>query len=153
VKITKENINELIDYEYHSLNGTWKKEHFNSFVITGLIDGDNSPLFRIGRVVQVRLEAGEYGSDLVLLRRYDGILTPHENQSFYLIKPEYLESVKDLFSEIELDEPNLEYTLRKEFPETGFIIPSKIKEGESTPMRNIKNALYNEINKYVDKLG
>ncbi len=48
--------------------------------------------------------------------------------------------------DIDLEDPiHNEYTIGDKFGEIGFIIPSKIKDGESTPMRDIKEALTDKI--------
>ncbi len=129
----------------------WNKIDFDQFIFAGINMSDNSFKFRVGKVVQVRKEAGDFGSDMVLIRTLDGKLARHENQYFCTIKDEFIPELEKLYIEQygdERDEPNTEYTLGKEFPETGFIIPSKVKEGETTPMRDIKNKLYSQIEKY-----
>lgn len=126
----------------------WKENYFNKYVITGMIQG-SEPEKRIGRLIQVRLEVGDFGSDAVFLRHSDGSLSVHTNQCFFLIPDEYIKEIEfDFESEDTID---TEYTQGHENPEIGFIIPSPIKDGESTPMRDIKNALYNRISDYIER--
>jgi hypothetical protein len=55
------------------------------FVCTGLQQGTRDMRNYFGHVVQIRRKAGDFGSDLWLLRMWDGRLTSHANQSFYRI--------------------------------------------------------------------
>lgn len=128
---------------------TWTNDHKNKYVITGHQQGSNEFERRIGRVVQVRLEAGDYGSDNVLLRHYDNELRQHANQSFWEIPDKFNEYLNEIFKEVYLDDSdNYEYTITNGLmPEKGFIIKSKIKDGESTPMRDIKEKLIKKISK------
>ena len=134
----------------------WKESDFGEYVVTGMIDGDNSPLSRLGKLVQIRLEDGDWGSDCVLVRQADCILRPHVNQSFFRIPKKYYPEIEEFFKDVLVgdfhDRIDIEYTLSGEFPETGFIIPSKVKDGESTPMRDIKGKLYNLIEKDIKDL-
>jgi len=130
----------------------WESKHENMYVITGHIQGkDSIAQNRVGRVAQVRLEAGDFGSDCVLLRHCDDTLTPHVNQSFWLIPDKFKEYLDECFEDTYMDEANnYEYTLSGKEPEKGFIIESKIKDGESTPMRDIKNAIYSKIDNIIN---
>lgn len=133
----------------------WKESDFGEYVITGMIAGENSPLTRIGKMVQVRLEAGDFGSDCVLFRSADGVLRRHENQAFFRIPKEYYPEIKEFFKEVladnDPDRTDIEYTLSGEFPETGFIIPSKVKDGESTPMRDVKSAIHSKLSDILEE--
>jgi len=87
---------------------------------------------------------------MVLLRQYDNVLMRHENQSFYRVSDKYQSDLDKLFEDTDKDSTEIEYTIANgECPETGFIIPSKIKDGESTPMRDIKNAICNRIGEMI----
>jgi hypothetical protein len=108
--------------------------------------------YMVGKVVQIRLEAGHFGSDMVLMRHFDNTLVRHENQSFYKIDEVFTKELNKLFSDVDKDSPEITYTIENgELPEKGFIIQSKIKDGESTPMRDIKNALVNKIAEIIEK--
>lgn len=108
----------------------------NAYVITGMIQGKECIAEnRVGRVAQVRLEAGDYGSDCVLLRHKDDSLVPHENQSFYL----FLKSLKNILMNLskmfmKMILINI-FTLAKEKRKKRFIIPSKIKKAKDTNER------------------
>lgn len=121
----------------------WKPEYQNAYVITGMIQGKECVAEnRVGRVVQVRLEAGDFGSDCVLLRHRNDDLIPHENQSFWLIPEKFKAHLDECFEGVYADDANEEfYTIQGKDREKGFIIPSKIKKGQSTQMRDIKEAI------------
>lgn len=130
----------------------WKLEHKNAYVITGMQQGGAGIDNRVGRVAQVRLESGDFGSDNVLLRHVDDSLTQHTNQSFWLIPAKFKEYLDECFVDAYLDDSDkFEYTLGKIGGATGFIIPSPIKDGESTPMRDIKGAIYNKISDIISE--
>ena len=135
IKENKEYMGEMIH--------KWKPEHKNKYVITGVQMGCKGFDNRIGRVAQVRLEAGDYGSDNVLLRHCDNNLQQHTNQCFWLIPDKFKVYLDKCFKDAHIDDSdNFEYTLFDgEFAEKGFIVPSPIKKGETTPMRDIKNAI------------
>jgi len=67
----------------------------------------------VGNLVQVRKGCGQFGSDVYFIRKFDGGLQSVEN--------EWIQKI-DLKNPQELEEPNLEYTMNGEFPETGFLI-------------------------------
>lgn len=126
---------------------SWKDSDFNSYVITGPQAGrPNTPDVLIGRVVQVRLESGQFGSETVFLRHINSFTT-HENQAYFRIPERFKEYLDDRFKDTELDKPNIEYTMNGEDPKTGFIIPSPVPEGESTPMRDVTASIKRSISK------
>jgi hypothetical protein len=118
----------------------WSSEHKNIFVITGLLPlhmeyvPDNS----IGRVVQVRLKSGAFGSDCVLLRHLDGRLIPHENQSFYIIPEKYQKYLEQKFAEVYVDDSDMyEYSLQGNQKALGFIINYPITNKNLIQVKNI----------------
>ena len=124
----------------------WTNEHKNKYVITGLQQDDNNVDQRVGRVAQVRIGAGVFGSDIVLLRHCDDILQQHTNQSFWVIPDKFTGYLNACFKDAYLDNSDeYEYSLEVGSTEKGFIINSKIKDGESTPMRDIKNGIYRKL--------
>jgi len=131
---------------------SWDLSHKNKYVITGLQQGGSTVDTRVGIAVQVRLEAGDFGSDNVLLRHVNGKLQQHHNQSFWLIPDEYKEYLDEMFKDHLYDDADeMEYTLGadRSNPEKGFIVPSKITEGESTPMRDIKSKIIEKLNDII----
>ena len=129
----------------------WDLSYKNAYVITGHQQGGSTVDSRVGRVAQVRLESGEFGSDNVLLRHVDDGLTQHSNQSFWLIPAKFKAYLDDCFKDAYLDDSDKsEYTLGGKDGAKGFIIPSPVKEGESTPMRDIKNAIYGRIKDIIE---
>ena len=95
---------------------------FNTIVIATMCSEQYKPLFRIGRLVQVRKDSGCFGTDTMLIRMANGRLQSWENVSFCQPKNEYKELYDSFFKKVELDEPNMEYTICGELPATGFII-------------------------------
>ena len=144
-------IRESNDY-FGELISEWKETDMNCYVVTGMQAGsDNSTDTRIGRVVQIRLEDGQFGSDTVLLRHCNNSLISHQNQCFYRVpgnKKEYLDKI---FKKVHLDAADKEeYGIAGEDGYVGFIKPSSVKEGASTPMRDIKRQLYNRIDERLN---
>lgn len=133
-----------------SLIHKWLPEHQNVYVITGCQQGSSTVDTRVGRVAQVRLESGEFGSDNVLLRHIDDTLVQHSNQFFWLIPVKFKAYLDECFKDVYLDKADeVEYTLNGKEGAKGFIIPSPIKEGESTPMRDVKSAIFHSISKMI----
>lgn len=129
----------------------WKPEYKNRYVITGLQQGREQTAYnRVGRAVQVRLEAGDYGSDCVFLRMVNDELMTHENQSFWLIPDKFKDYLDECFKDVHLDDSDkVEYTISGENPKKGFLIMSEI-EG-STPMRDIKERIMGKIDEIISK--
>lgn len=109
------------------------------YLITGPQSGNNKVDKYIGKIVQVRKEAGAWGSDIVFLRHYNSLMM-HENQFFFLVKEKYFAQLDELFKDSYKDVIGDSYTMHgaEETRATGFIIPSKIKDGETTPLREVR---------------
>jgi hypothetical protein len=136
---------------YDNKINEFKDSDFGQYVLTWLGPPKE---YMIGKLVQVRLEAGEYGSDMVLLRHADNVLMRHENQSFYRIDSKFYPELDILFKDINKDSIDTEYTIAGgEQPKTGFIIPSEIPDGQSTPMRDIYAAVTYEIMKKFNEFN
>lgn len=105
----------------------WDDSHFNEFVVTGRQSGrPDTPMLRIGRVVQVRLSDGMFGDDVVLLRHADGDLTSHENQFYMPIKGKDREIVEEAFKDVCVDDPyNNAYSIAGKNAQKGFIVPDE----------------------------
>lgn len=108
-----------------------KMTHFGEHPMPGkyVITGPQAGGFRgwqlyVGYVVQVRKLAGEFGSDIVLIRHPDGTLGRHENQSFHSMDDFWIEKLKSLFVEgVSFDlEYKEAYTLGGKYPEIGGIV-------------------------------
>jgi hypothetical protein len=142
----KMDIAENLEY-FGKMITKWTPDLKNKYVITGFLSGkENTTNNRVGRVVQVRLEAGDYGSDCVLLRHKDNLLVPHTNQCFWLIPDRFKDYLDEIFKDAQSDKPDeYTYTLQEKEPKKGFIIKSPFKRGESTPMRDIKKAIANKL--------
>ena len=100
---------------------SFKESDFGEYVITGMIAGENTLLSKTGKLVQIRLEAGAFGSDMVLIRQADGTLRPHENQAFFRIPKKYHAEMDEFFKDVLKgdfhDKVGDEYTLQGKFPE------------------------------------
>ena len=85
---------------------------------------ENNLIKKIGYCVQIRKKIGAWGSDAYILRHANGLLTIHENQSFYKLIEEEELLVRPFFEVLpEHEDFTLPYTLiGGTFPETGFII-------------------------------
>lgn len=131
----------------------WTPEFKNKYVITGFIAGtENIANNRVGRVAQVRLEAGDYGSDCVLLRHKDDTLVRHENQSFWLIPEKFKDYLDEIFKDTYLDDSDaIFYTIGGKKRNKGFIVKSPIKGNKSTPMRDIKNAISSKLDEIIEQ--
>jgi hypothetical protein len=99
----------------------------------------------VGRLEQVRLEHGQFGSDLVFILHHDGVTWTHENQSFYLVKKKYIPELSEMYKDFDVVPDTEAWTSKGENPEYGFIIPSKIPEGETTPLREVKSDIYKTL--------
>lgn len=80
---------------------------------------------QFGRVVQIRLGCGQFGSNMYLIRKTNGKLITAENVSFRKIPAEFLEEVKKGFLTDESYEDDgilSGYSIYNEYCEVGFII-------------------------------
>lgn len=93
------------------------------FVSTGM-QMESNPIKTIGYCVQIREKIGVFGSNSYMLRHANGLLTIHENQSFYTLTQEQETLVRPFFKVLpEQEDYSLPYTLAGgTYPETGFII-------------------------------
>lgn len=136
---------------FGSMIHEWTTEHKNVYVITGSQQGGSTIDQRVGRVAQVRLEAGDFGSDKVFLRHCDDSLVHHNNQSFWLIPDKFKSYLDKCFKDSFLDDSDkYDYTIGGKESEKGFIIKSKIKDGKTTPMRNINNAIKRSLSNLME---
>ncbi len=138
------------------LINSFTENDFGKYVITGIQAGNQPMVKYLGRLIQVRLEAGDFGSDTVFLRHPDASLGTHANQCFFRVKEKYYKELDGIYTNMfdvdDADNPyEFEYTIAGEFPEKGFIVPSKVKEGETTPMRDIKGKIMNQLNNLSNK--
>ena len=133
------------DY-YGSVISKWTAKHKGVYVITGIQQNNSGIQNQIGKVVQVRLEAGQFGSDSILLRHCDDSLVEHSNQIFWSIPERFNSYLDEFFKDTYLDDSDTnEYSLKGNCPKKGFIIESQIKAGKSTPLRRIKTAILKNL--------
>lgn len=134
--------------------------HYGEFVIPCRVKMFNIPVeHQVCRVVQIRKEIGQFGSDLFFVRHADGILTVWENQSFHKVKPEYIRKIQTVYNrhdaiEIDDDEPGksigYNYPGNEEYI-TGFIIPSPYPADHVTPMKKVKAGIRQQIERIMNQ--
>lgn len=111
-------------------------ERLNQYeVIVGMPTiGKNPKTDFIGYPVQIRKSVGAFGSDVVLIREFDGQLSTWENQGFLLLTKEELEIAAPFFEEhISYDKDNSElgFTINGENREIGYIVEKSKYESNS----------------------
>lgn len=71
----------------------------NDILVAHRYQGRDYTLFnQVARIVQIRKKRGQFGSDLFLLRRFDGTLMTAENQSFIRLPDPFIAAVSDRFT-------------------------------------------------------
>lgn len=133
---------------------------YGELVIPCFAGALNVPIERqICRVVQIRKEIGQFGSDLFFVRHADGSLMVWENQSFFRVKEKYVSRIETIYNqydaiEIDDDEPGksigYNYQGNKEFIK-GFIIPSPYSKDHMTPMKRVKAGIKENIERLTSK--
>lgn len=100
---------------------------FGDLVVTGLQSGNATDMAKyVGRVVQIRIGQGAFGTDVWLLRHPDGTLLSHENQGFWKLSLLDAKDVRTRYYTQEIwdwDSPDTEYSICDQNPATGFIVP------------------------------
>lgn len=93
------------------------------FISTGMQMGGN-PIKMVGYCVQIRKNIGLFGGDMYLIRHADGLLTIHENQSYYAMTSEQENQLRPFFEVLpEQEDFTKAYSLQnQQYPEVGFII-------------------------------
>ena len=87
---------------------------------------------QFGRVVQIRLGCGQFGSDMYFLRMPNGDLMTAENQSFRKVPEQFYEQVASHFTmsiDDEVDGFEMGYTIGGDQLEVGFIVDGKNTKG------------------------
>jgi len=81
------------------------------FIITNAIAGSHSIFHRLGYVVQIRKNVGDFGSDMYFIIHPNGKLATHENQDFKGVPDNLIELCRSIYVEgylpedIPADEP------------------------------------------------
>lgn len=84
----------------------------------------------IGYAVQIRRNAGAFGSDLILIRLANGIIQAWENQSFFSMSEEQIEIARKVFIKLpEQEDFSKGYTTHDQVHEVGFFV----EDSKSTP--------------------
>ncbi len=111
---------------------------------------------QICRVVQIRKEIGQFGSDLFFVRHADGDLFVWENQHFYKVKEKYIRRIETIYNqhdaiEIDDDKPDVgyRYSRNNEFIK-GFIIPSPYQADHVTPMKAMQEGIKEKIKEIIN---
>jgi hypothetical protein len=101
------------------------------FVMTAMQMSSNLENY-VGFCVQVRRRSGQFGSDMVFLRHYNGKLITHENQSFYSLNEEQEKLAREIFEHLPEDEDYSHgYKCFEGIEEKGFMIEHS--ESKGTP--------------------
>jgi hypothetical protein len=79
----------------------------------------------IGRLLQIRKNAGACGMDIFLIRKPCGKLVTVEN--------DILNVLPNTLPDLEQDKPSVEYTIGQDYPATGFIIENSPRIHTSAP--------------------
>lgn len=112
--------------DYHKMVSPLEYPNPGEYIITGLQAGNHNGEGGWGRyfgyVVQVRRKAGVFGSDVILVRHFDGVLIAHENQSYCYVNEYWKEKIMSLYEEDFIEDYSLPYFINGEFPEIGKII-------------------------------
>lgn len=111
---------EHIDFESFTMDS--EKHGFNTIVIATICSNSIKPIDRIGRLVQVRKKSGCFGTDTILIRRTNGKLINWENVTFCTVSDSFKKLYESFFKNVELDEPNEEYSMCNKLHATGFVI-------------------------------
>lgn len=107
---------------YLGLTKGFEECHYGKYVEIGAMVG-NPNIDRIGKLIQIRLKCGAWGTDVVLIRHSDGNLTSHENQSFKLIQnAELISKLDKEFAHIDCDSIDEYYSIGKGIAYKGFLI-------------------------------
>jgi hypothetical protein len=113
---------QIVSMDSHPMPG----EYVLTGIQAGNIHGEKGWRKYVGYVVQVRLKAGAYGTDMIFLRQPDGGLMTHENQCYFRPVGEFLDEVKAIFpADVtpELCEDySQEYSIGGKFPRRGSIV-------------------------------
>lgn len=80
----------------------------------------------IGRLIQVRKNKGQFGSDVYFIRKPNGQLQTFEN---VCLRP----YAGELPPVNEADSVEIEYTIRHEYPEVGFLIAESAQPQSPSP--------------------
>lgn len=140
-------LNQIIDDKGDIIRNFTDADH-GKYLITGLQAGNNGVDKYVGKIVHVRVEAGAWGSDIVFLRHHNSLMM-HENQCFFLVKEKYFTQLDELYKDIYKDKLGDSYIMNgaEGTRETGFVIPSKIKDGETTPLREVRKGIIDSLSK------
>lgn len=116
------------------------------FLVTGMQAGSRNSLDYIGYCVQIRKGCGQFGSDMYFLRRPDGGLTTHENQTFYAMTEEQEQLARTIFDVLPEDEDYSQgFKCCERILEIGFIIEnSKSKASDVQDVVSLKITSGNE---------
>lgn len=126
--------------DIHHNDDGWKRMVYGKnltrgqFVMTGMQMSSSLEKY-VGFCVQVRRGSGQFKSDMVFLRHYDGRLTTHENQSFFSLNEEQEKLAREIFQHLPEDEDYEHgYKCCDGIEEIGFMIEdSKSKGSPATP--------------------
>lgn len=127
---------------------------YGDFVVPLTITMFGSMPFEValGRLIQIRKEAGSFGSDVVFVRNLNGELKCFENERFIRVVDENseaeLKKICDKYKICEIDKDGDGYNCGEEYPlRYGFLIPSEREKGYVSPTQ----ALYEKISQILER--
>jgi len=131
--------------------------HYGDFIIPFAADFLGIPVERqICRVVQIRKEAGQFGSDKFFVRHADRSLLVWENQHFYKVKEKYISQIETVYNqhdaiEVDDDKPDVGYRgVGEEDFVLGFIVPSPYPADHVTPMKAVQAGIKEKISEIIN---
>lgn len=115
--------NILDNRDYTAMFSMKKLPSPGQFISTGM-QANGNLLKMVGYCVQIRKNIGMFGSHMYLIRHPDGLLTIHENQSYYAMTEEQEKTLRPFFTIVpEQEDFTKAFSLiNKQYPEIGFII-------------------------------
>lgn len=119
--IDKSILDKYMKGSLRSLGSSFINSDKGKYVLSGLI----SPTLeqKVGRLVQVREGQGAFGSDVVLIRESDGVLSSHHNQCFWLIPEEFYPELDIKFKNVYQDDADKhEYSIEGKEKVKGFLV-------------------------------
>ena len=119
----------VLDKKYNSEQyfGFGSRPQRGQFLLTGFQAGNRDDFtYYVGYVVQIRLKAGAFGSDMYMLRHCNDKLMCHEYQSFTALSPEQEKLARTFFT-CTPEEEDWEhgFSIKGEDEKIGFTIEEK----------------------------
>lgn len=131
-----------------------EESHVGRYVCTGLQCSQNDPIYYVGYIVQIRKDAGSFGSDIVFIRHPDGSLRTHENQCFVALSNDEEKSLRVEYPENcgpDLEDYTEAYDIGGKYPEIGKVIYPKERQDTGVKCKPVKITTYDENGKPIQQ--